>query len=755
MEPIRSQTIHLSSLSLLLTAVLFVFAFFLSHSIADPIRRLRDYAMALGRGELIQRFDFKGSVELEDLSSSFNAMADEIGKREEALRRSEEKYRELVENANCSITKLDLDGTITFVNEFAQKFFDFTEAEILGRHIVGTIVPETDSAGQDLRTLIEGVVHNPDLYARYENENVRKNGDPVWVMWANRALFDEEGKVCGVLGIGTDITARKRAEDALRKSEQEKAAILDSLRYVAVEYLDPEMRVIWTNSATEYVFSLTPDELKGKKCYEAIHGLSEPCPGCTAIKALQTGEPHEGEIAKADGRTWMVSSNPIKDPSGKVTNVVHAAMNITARKLREEALRAEISERKQVEEMRRFDEARLEALWQLSQMTDSSTYQTARFALEQLVRLTKSEVGWIGFLDEAEAVLTVHSWQETPGHGSNGGSPVQIEVGSADVFADAIRERRVVVINDYPGPDPGSEDFLATNLKVARIMIVPVFENDRIVAIAGVGNKATEYDPSDARQVTLLTDGMWKIIQREKAEKDLRESESLAAMGRAMAAVAHDMKTPLIAIGGFACLAQKRINIGSPVQNLLEIVVKETQRMENMVKSMLDFSRPLELECSKGDIGQLVAECLALVAPMAKERKINLCSRLDSGVPAVASLDFMRMKQVLINLLTNAIQASQEGDDVIIGCETKGENLLINVIDYGCGIPPDKRQEIFSPFYTSKKEGTGLGLAIVKKIIEAHQGHIEISDNPGKGITFRVKIPIDLSSPEYPYQVPS
>ena len=753
--PIRSQALHMSGLFLLLTAVIFVRAFFLSRGIIDPIMRLRDYALALGRGEPIQRFDFKGSAELQDLSSSFNAMAEEIGNREKALRRSEEKYRELVVNANCSIIKLNLDGTITFVNEFAQKFFDYTDEEILGRHIVGTIVPETNSAGQDLRALIEDVVHNPDHCARYENENMRKNGDRVWVMWANKALFDEAGKVCGVLGIGTDITARKTAEDALRKSEQDKAAILDSLRYVAVEYLDPEMRIIWTNSATEQVFSLTPEELKGKKCYEAIHGLSEPCTGCTVVKALQTGEPHEGEIAKADGRTWMVSSNPIKDSSGKVTNVVHAAMNITARKLREEALSAEIAERKQVEEMRRFDEARLEALWQLSQMTDSSTYQTTRFALEQLVRLTKSEVGWIGFLDEAETVLTVHSWQETPWQGSAGGSPIQIEVGKADVFADAIRERRVVVINDYPGPDPGSGAFLETNLTVARILIVPVFENDRIVAIAGAGNKATEYDLSDARQLTLLMDGMWKIIQREKAEKDLRESESLAAMGRAMAAVAHDMKTPLIAIGGFACLAQKRINAGSPVQNLLEIVVKETQRMENMVKSMLDFSRPLELECSKGDMGQLLDECLAIVAPMAKEKKIKLCSRLDSGTPTVAYLDFMRMKQVLINLLTNAIQASQVGEDVIIGCDTKGENLLINVIDYGCGIPPDKRQEIFSPFYTSKKEGTGLGLAIVKKIIEAHQGHIEIFDNPGKGITFRVEIPIDLPAHEHPYRVAS
>ncbi len=755
MGPIRSRAIQQSALSLLITAVIFIVAFFLSHGIVDPIRRLRDYALALGRGDPAQRIEFKGSVELQDLASSFNAMADEIGSREKALRRSEEKYRELVENANCIITRLSLDGTITFFNEFAQKFLGYSQQEILGRHIVGTIVPETDSAENDLMAILEEVVRNPCQYTSHVSENICKNGDRVWVMWANRALFDEDGNVCGILGIGADITDRKRAEDALRKSEQEKAAILSSLRNVAVEYLDPEMRVIWTNSTTEQIFGVKPEELKGRNCYEAIHGLSEPCQGCTAIKAVQTGEPQEGEIAKADGRTWLVSSNPIKDSSGKVINVVHAAMDITGRKRMEEALRAEISERRQVEQMRRLDEARLEALWQLSQMSESSTYQIAEFALEQLVRLTGSEVGWIGFLDEAATVLTVHGWPETACQSSEGEHVRQIPVGRIDVFADAIRERRVVVINDYSGPCPNSGAFLETNLPVVRIMIVPVFENDRIVAIAGVGNKATEYDPSDARQLTLLMDGMWKIIQREKAEKNLRESESLAAMGRAMAAVAHDMKTPLIAIGGFARLAQKRIEDDSPIQEKLEIVVKETQRMENMVKSMLDFSRPLELECSKGDMCQLVAECLAIVAPMANEKKIKLCSHFDSGAPALVYLDFMRMKQVLINLLTNAIQASREGEDVIIGCDAKGENLLINVIDYGCGIPPAKRHEIFSPFYTSKKEGTGLGLAIVKKIIEAHQGHIEISDNLGKGITFRVEIPIDFSSHEFPYRVAS
>ncbi|MFZ0927621.1 MAG: cache domain-containing protein, partial [Syntrophobacteraceae bacterium] len=181
MAPITSRAIQQSALSLLITAAIFIVAFFLSHGIVDPIRRLRDYALALGRGDPTQRIEFKGSVELQDLASSFNAMADEIGSREKALRRSEEKYRELVENANCIITRLSLDGTITFFNEFAQKFLGYSQQEILGRHIVGTIVPETDSAGNDLVAILEEVVRNPYQYTSHVNENICKNGDRVWV----------------------------------------------------------------------------------------------------------------------------------------------------------------------------------------------------------------------------------------------------------------------------------------------------------------------------------------------------------------------------------------------------------------------------------------------------------------------------------------------------------------------------------------------------------------------------------------------
>jgi adenylate cyclase len=140
---------------------------------------------------------------------------------EDSLRQSEIKYRELVENANSIILKLDTEGNITFFNEFAQKFFGYTEAEILGKNAVGTIIPLTDAAGNDLAIVLSNILHNPEQYARNENESIRRNGDRVWVSWANKPLFDATGKFAGLLGIGTDITDRRRAEMQLYKLNEE------------------------------------------------------------------------------------------------------------------------------------------------------------------------------------------------------------------------------------------------------------------------------------------------------------------------------------------------------------------------------------------------------------------------------------------------------------------------------------------------------------------------------------------------------
>jgi len=134
----------------------------------------------------------------------------------DALEAAEAKYRELVQNANAIILRLSATGEITFINEFAQDFFGYTEEEILGQNILGTLLPETDSMGRDLRVMLKDAMAHPERFATNENENMSRNGERLWVSWTNKAIRGKDGKVVEFFCVGTDVTERKHAEEHLR-----------------------------------------------------------------------------------------------------------------------------------------------------------------------------------------------------------------------------------------------------------------------------------------------------------------------------------------------------------------------------------------------------------------------------------------------------------------------------------------------------------------------------------------------------------
>ena len=142
---------------------------------------------------------------------------------EEALRESEEKYRELVENANSIILKMDLNGRITFYNEYARSFFGYPEEEVIGKSIVGVLTPVRESTGRDLEAFIRDLIANPERYRNHKNENLRRNGERVWVSWTNKVIQDKQGNKTGILAIGNDITEMKRLEDHLMQSQKMEA----------------------------------------------------------------------------------------------------------------------------------------------------------------------------------------------------------------------------------------------------------------------------------------------------------------------------------------------------------------------------------------------------------------------------------------------------------------------------------------------------------------------------------------------------
>lgn len=230
-------------------------------------------------------------------------------------------------------------------------------------------------------------------------------------------------------------------------------------------------------------------------------------------------------------------------------------------------------------------------------------------------------------------------------------------------------------------------------------------------------------------------------MEREKkADKARLEAEGLACIGRAVSEVAHDMKTPLVAIGGFTSQVARTLESDDPNRRKLGIVIQESARLESMVKEMLDFGGTLEIRFAAANLNEIALDCIEVMKAVAKEECVELESHFDSSVP-VMPLDAPRTKQVILNLVTNAIQASPAGEKVTVRTRRGNHGVLLSVADSGCGIEEKQREAVFQPFFSTKKGGTGLGLPIVKKIVEAHGGDVSFRPNSQKGVTFTVRFP--------------
>lgn len=157
---------------------------------------------------------------LDELLVEINKMRDHVQWLEEAghvLQSQEDVYREMVHSANSIILAWNKEGRISFINRFALQFFGFEEREIIGRSVLETIVPETDAKGINLKALMKDICKHPEKYVSNENENIRKNGERVWIAWTNKPIFNRQGDFLEILSVGNDITRRKKAEDELEK----------------------------------------------------------------------------------------------------------------------------------------------------------------------------------------------------------------------------------------------------------------------------------------------------------------------------------------------------------------------------------------------------------------------------------------------------------------------------------------------------------------------------------------------------------
>jgi PAS domain S-box-containing protein len=278
---------------------------------------------------------------------------------EDALRESERKYRELVEHANSIILRWNRDADITFINEFGLRFFGYEEHELLGRNVMETIVPHTETSGRDLRPLMENITEDPLSFEQNINENVLRDGSRVWIAWTNKAVLDKSGDLVEVLSIGTDITESIRAEEALRSERQFLLDIIDFLPD-ATFVIDSDRRVAAWNRAAEAMTGVKREALLGKGNYEyAVPFYGERRPMLVDIlngpdeasEKFFSNIARSGESVSAEaylpglnnpyGRyLWGVAS-PLYDSSGRSTGAIEVIRDITELK-RAEAENAQL-----------------------------------------------------------------------------------------------------------------------------------------------------------------------------------------------------------------------------------------------------------------------------------------------------------------------------------------------------------------------------------------------------------------------------
>ncbi len=234
------------------------------------------------------------------------------------------------------------------------------------------------------------------------------------------------------------------------------------------------------------------------------------------------------------------------------------------------------------------------------------------------------------------------------------------------------------------------------------------------------------------------------ISSRKAMEAKIREHEKMAYMGHIAASLSHEIRNPLATCTLNMMVLNDRLDLEGFDRRRLEITVRELTRLEAILHQLLDAGRPLSLKLVPVDLSEVAREVVDLLAAKAAEAKVVIRQR-HPAEPTLVRADFGKMEQALLNLMLNALEALEPGGRIVVWTRALARDgdrrVELGVHDNGAGLDPARREELFTPFYTNKSRGTGLGLSNVKRIMEAHEGSVEVKGRPGLGATFILRLP--------------
>ncbi|MEW5723662.1 MAG: GAF domain-containing protein [Thermodesulfobacteriota bacterium] len=331
--------------------------------------------------------------------------------------------------------------------------------------------------------------------------------------------------------------------------------------------------------------------------------------------------------------------------------------------------------------------------------------------------------------------------------------------GAGEILVRTVKEKRS--FNFGPGEERRLADTdLPSEFGRLYLATVPMLAKGKVVGVIAVDRdlSRSEINAEDMRKLSMLANQAGLAIENSRlyeyiemanltlsqTRERLIEAEKMAALGEMAAGMAHEIRNPLVSIGGFTRRLLKTMNEDSPHKVYVEVIINEVTRLEKTLSEILDFSRDTLSQFEEVNINDVVSEALYIMRREFKEELIEVAKEMGD-VPTVL-IDVRQIKQVLFNLFFNACQAMESGGGLRVKTylTKEGDRAFVatEVTDTGPGISPEVLPNIFNPFFTTKDAGTGLGLSIVHKIVSRHHGEIDVVNREGQGASFIIKLPV-------------